>query len=430
MKEALLHYLWKFRKLGANTLSTPLVTTSGEIIAIINTGIHNHQSGPDFFSAQLRIGEQLWAGNVEIHIKSSDWYLHNHENDAAYSNVILHVVWEEDCEVFNRSNQAIPTLTLKDRIDPALLINYQRLLEAKSYNFINCEKQFAEVDTIIINNWLERIYFERLERKVIGVDHLLKVKKGDWEAVLFTMLARNFGTVINADAFEELAEALPIKTIRKLTQSSGELEAVFFGLCGFLNETEHLDSQTQSWKEAYAYAKAKYNFKPALQHRIEFFKLRPPNFPTIRLSQLARLYEKNESLFSKIISVSNRKEFHKLFNITTSEYWSTHYNFNKLHKKRVKKLTTSFIDLLLINTLLPLKFAYARAKGITTEDDLLKLVRSIPSEKNTIVTGFQELQNFKNDALHSQAFIELKKNYCNKNRCLSCQTGNSILNKT
>ena len=128
MKEALLHYLWKFRKLGANTLSTPLVTTSGEIIAIINTGIHNHQSGPDFFSAQLRIGEQLWAGNVEIHVKSSDWYLHNHENDVAYSNVILHVVWEEDCEVFNRSNQAIPTLTLKDRIDPALLINYQKLL--------------------------------------------------------------------------------------------------------------------------------------------------------------------------------------------------------------------------------------------------------------------------------------------------------------
>ncbi|MFI8378839.1 DUF2851 family protein [Leeuwenhoekiella sp. NPDC079379] len=430
MKEALLHYLWKFRKLGNAATSQSLLTTSNENIEIINPGIHNQLSGPDFFNAQIRINEQLWAGNVEIHISSSDWYVHSHEQDSAFSNVILHVVWEADCEVYDISNQPIPTLELKNIIDTQLLANYQKLLESRNYKFINCEADFANVSEIILQNWLERIYFERLERKVKEVERLLKLQTGDWEAVLFAMLARNFGTVVNADAFEELAISIPFKIIRKLAGSKNQLEAVFLGVSGLLNTIGQFDAQTESWIKDFTFNRGKFDLKGSLHHSIQFFKLRPLNFPTIRLSQLAALYEKHTTIFALINKAKTREELQALFNIATSTYWETHYNFNKIHSKRLKKLTPAFVDLLIINSIIPVKFAYAKAQGISIEDDLLDLITSLPNEKNSIVSGFYGLKPLNFNAMNTQAFIELKKKYCDLNRCLACQIGNSILNKS
>ncbi|WP_028377782.1 DUF2851 family protein [Leeuwenhoekiella sp. MAR_2009_132] len=429
MKEALLHYLWKFRKLGNAATSQSLFTTSNESIEIINPGTHNQLSGPDFFNAQIRINNQHWAGNIEIHVRCSDWFLHNHEQDSAYNNVILHVVWEADCEVYDVSNQPIPTLELNNIIDKQILLNYQKLLETKNYKFINCEADFAEVSDLLVQNWLERIYFERLERKVLEVERLLMLQKGDWEAVLFAMLARNFGTVVNADAFEEIALIIPFKTIRKLAVANNQLEAVFLGICGLLNTPGERDAQTESWLNDFEFNKSKFDLKDSLHHAIQFFKLRPPNFPTIRLSQLAQLYEKHTTIFAQINAAKTRKEFQSLFTIETSTYWQTHYNFNKTHKKRIKKLTPAFVDLLIINSIIPVKFAFAKAQGIAIEENLLELITAIPSEKNSIVSGFHSLKPLKHNALNTQAFIELKKNYCNLNRCLSCQIGNSILNR-
>jgi len=428
MKEAFLHHLWKYRKFEGAASTSKLKTVCGKELQIVKPGIHNELAGPDFFNAQVRIDGQLWAGNVEIHIKSSDWYSHNHEQDTAYDNVILHVVWEDDCAVFDKADIAIPTLILNNKVNDELLNNYQHLLESKVYNFINCESRFEEVPEFLFENWIERLFFERLERKVLQVESLLAIKNGDWEAVLFTMLARNFGTVINADTFEALASVIDFKIIRKLSSQKGQLEAVLLGLAGLLPE-EMEEQQIRSWKADFKYNQHKYNLASGIDQKIQFFKLRPPNFPNIRISQLAQLYEIKANLFSQILAAKTRGELQELFKTSTSIYWETHYNIGKTHNKRSKNTTPAFIDILIINTLIPIKFAYAKTQGQSVEQELVNLMLSLPEEKNSIIMGFSKLREFKKDALHSQALIQLKKAYCDQNQCLHCQIGNYLLNE-
>ena len=428
MKETFLHHLWKYRKFEGAASSSKLKTVCGKELQIVKTGIHNELAGPDFFNAQVRIDDQLWAGNVEVHIKSSDWYLHNHEQDAAYENVILHVVWEDDCSVFDKADVAIPTLILSDKVNKELLNSYRQLLEFKVYNFINCESRFQEVPEFLFENWMERLFFERLERKVLQVESLLAIKNGDWEAVLFAMLARNFGTVINADAFEALASVIDFKIIRKLSSQKGQLEAVLLGLAGLLHE-EANEQQIRDWNADFKYNQHKYDLVSGIDQKVQFFKLRPPNFPTIRISQLAKLYELKANLFSQVLVAKTRDELQELFKANTSGYWETHYNFGKNHKKRSKHTTSAFIDILIINTLVPVKFAYAKRQGQVIEEDLVNLMLSLPQEKNSIIAGFSKLKSIKKDALHSQALIQLKKTYCDQNQCLRCQIGNYLLNE-
>ena len=428
MKEAFLHNLWKYRKFDGAASTSKLQTVCGKKLQIIRTGIHNHLAGPDFFNAQVRIDGQLWAGNVEVHIKSSDWYLHNHEQDPAYENVILHVVWEDDCAVFDKVDIQIPTLILNDKVNDELLNNYQHLLESKVYNFINCETRFKEVPDFLFENWIERLFFERLERKVLQVENLIASKNGNWEAILFAMLARNFGTVINADAFEALASVVDFKIIRKLSSQKDQLEAVLLGLSGLLPETTE-EQEPRSWKAEFEYNKYKYQLDFGIKQKVQFFKLRPPNFPTIRLSQLAQLYKQHANLFSLVIAAKTRDQLQELFKIETSVYWETHYNFGKTHKKRSKKVTPAFIDILIINTLIPIKFAYAKIHGQSIEAELVNLMLNLPQEKNSIINGFSKLRETKKDGLHSQALIQLKKKYCDKNKCLQCQIGNYLLNE-
>jgi len=423
MQENFLHYIWKHKKIKFNNLKT----TIGESIVVLAVGQHNFNSGPDFFNAKLKIEEQLWAGNVEIHIKSSDWFLHNHEIDKAYDNVILHVVWEDDTEVFRNDNTPIPTLELKNIVDTTMLSNYEKLF-TKQKKWINCENDFALPDNFILNNWLERLYFERLERKSKTIETLLAESKNDWESVLFKMLTKNFGLKVNGDSFFSLAQSIEFSIVRKTQYNAQVLEALLFGQSGLLDQDIENAYHSNLSKE-YEFLKQKFNLQNAQVLPIQFFRLRPPNFPTIRISQLARLYNKHQNLFSKIIECNKLDDFYELFKVSTSEFWKTHYTFQKESKTSIKTLSKSFIDLLLINTILPIKFSYAKQKGEAIDSEIIKIASTISSEKNNIIKAFNNLKKVSKSSLDSQALIQLKTEYCDKNKCLQCAIGNSLINK-
>ncbi|TBN05682.1 DUF2851 family protein [Hyunsoonleella flava] len=423
MQEDFLHYIWKHRKFSTVNLKT----SDGEAINIISNGQHNINSGPDFFNAQLRIGEQLWAGNVEIHIKSSDWFLHNHEQDKAYDNVILHVVWEHDAEVFRTDNSVIPTLVLKDIVSSSALQNYKQLLGSRGY-WINCENNFADVDDFTTTNWLERLYFERLERKSLEVVKLLETSKNNWEAVLFKMLAKSFGLKVNGDAFLSIANSFDFSILRKSQAKALSIEALLFGQASLL-EKDVEDIYFKNLQQEYQFLKQKFGLENTSVVSPSFFRLRPNNFPTIRLSQLANVYATHQNLFSKVIEAKSPQDIKDIFNVGTSEFWETHYTFTKASKVSKKIISKSFIDLLLINTLIPLKFSYLKYQGKSNEEAILDLILQIPSEKNSIVDKFNSIKKVSKNALQSQALIQLKTEYCDKNQCLKCAIGNKLLNR-
>lgn len=421
MQEDFLHYVWQFKRFDVAHLRT----TTNEVITLLNTGWPNLSGGPDFFNAQLKIDDQLWAGNVEIHIKTSDWYVHNHEVDPAYDNVILHVVYDHDIDVFRKDNSLIPTLELKNLIHKNVVENYQKLLTSP-HKWINCENDFAEVDDFVISNWLERLYIERLERKSKNIEVLLQSSKNDWEAVLFKLLTKNFGLKVNGDAFLSLANSFDFSIVRKIQSKSLQLEALFFGQFGLLDRQIE-SSYNVTLSKDYNFLKQKFNLSNSQVMPLQFFRLRPPNFPTIRLSQLAMLYHQHTSLFTKIISAESIEALYELFDISTSEFWNTHFTFEKTSRFVKKKLTKSFIDLLLINTILPLRFCYQRHLGQNASESSLLMAQKIASEQNAIIKGFNNLRPISNSALTSQALIQLKTEYCDKNRCMSCAIGNSVL---
>ncbi|MDO5970943.1 DUF2851 family protein [Flavivirga aquimarina] len=423
MQENFLHYIWKYKKFQINHLKS----VTGETVKINTVGEHNFNSGPDFLNSQLIIDELLWAGNVEIHVKSSDWFLHNHEQDSAYDNVILHVVWEHDTDIFRKNNKVIPTLELKDLIDKSVLVNYEKLF-AEQNKWINCEHDFASVNDFVLSNWLEHLYLERLERKTKTIESLLKESKNDWEAVLFRMLSKSFGLKVNGDSFFSLAQSIDFSVVRKLQSNQQALEALLFGQSGLLKQDIEGAYYLNLTKE-YQFLKQKFKLQNSQVLPCHFFRLRPINFPTIRLSQLASLYFKHQNLFSKIIEVNHLDDLYKLFKVSTSKFWETHYTFQKESKSIKKTLTKSFIDLLIINTILPLKFCYAKQRAIEADSDIIKIATSITSEKNSIIDAFNNLKKTTKSSLDSQALIQLKTAYCDKNKCLQCAVGNALIIK-
>lgn len=421
MQEDFLHYLWRYKKFEVSKIKT----INNDLISVISVGDYNQDAGPDFFNSQLRIGEQLWAGNVEIHIKSSDWFLHNHEVDSNYDNVILHVVWEHDTDVFRKDNSVIPTLVLKPYVSKNALYNYEKLF-SKSQKWINCEEDFSSVDAFVVKNWLERLFIERLERKSETIKQLLIDSKNDWEAVLFKMLAKNFGLKVNGEAFLSVANSIDFSIVRKVQAKQTSLEALFFGQAGLLDD-DIQDAYFLNLSQEYKFLKQKFTLSNRTIVPVQFFRLRPPNFPTIRLSQLASLYHSHKNLFSKIIEGNSKDEFYKLFISETPAYWESHYTFGKKSKTSKKKITKEFIDLILINTVVPIKFSYALKTGKQIENDIINLAQQIASEKNNIVEKFNTIKPMSSSVLHSQALIQLKNEYCSKNRCLHCAIGNEIL---
>lgn len=421
MKEDFLHYVWKFRKFDGNTF----FTSNHEKLHIKNPGRHNFDSGPDFFNSKIEIDGQIWAGNVEIHLKSSDWFAHNHQVDPAYNNVILHVVWEHDMEVFNSDGSVIPTFVIKDEVSKTTVDQYRKLFSSHK-KWINCENDFSAVDPFVMDNWMERLFFERLERKSLVLQDELSNSQNHWEELLFKILSKNFGLKLNGPSFLSIARSIDFSIINKNRHNPRKLEALLLGQAGLL-DPEGADWYSKELKRIYEFDKYKYSLSNDNIIAPKFFRLRPPNFPTIRLAQLAMLYYSRKALFSQVIDIQTTSDFYELFNISAGEYWDTHYNFGISSLKRKKRITKKFINLLIINTVLPIKFSYARQQGKDISDEILRIASDIPSEENIIIKKFNELKPISKTSFHSQALLELKNEYCDKHRCLQCAVGNSIL---
>lgn len=420
MKEDFLHYLWKYKKFDLANLKT----SNGEPITIVNGGQYLQLAGPDFFNAQLIIGNQKWAGNVEIHLRSSDWYIHHHELDQAYENVILHVVWENDTAIFRKNNTEIPALVLKDYVSNEIVENYRSLVSPKSWIF--CEKQLMTIDIFRLKHWQERLFFERLERKSAPIEELLEKTSGDWEAVLFCLLAKNFGLNTNGGIFMKMACSLPFAVIRKESFDVGNLEALFFGTVGMLT-AEKEDTYFREMQLSYHYLFYKYQLKHSCFEPVQFFKHRPDNFPTIRLSQLAALYNRHHNLFSEIMTAVSAKAIYDVFKVAVSDYWQTHYQFDKESPRKKKQLAKTFIDLVIINTIVPIRFAYSRSLGKEIMEELIDLLNEVAPENNAIISKFLSFGMCCDNAFDSQALLQLKNEYCNNGKCMECTIGMELL---
>jgi hypothetical protein len=423
MREDFLHYLWKYQLFSIESLQT----TKNERLTILKTGLHNHNSGPDFLNAHIKINTQLWIGNIEIHLKSSDWYAHHHENDENYDAVILHIVWEDDVTIYMKNNKALTTLILKDIVLNSALKNYQNLFSTQQ-RWISCEKEINFVDDFTFENWKERLFFERLERKSDEMKMLLEANQNDFEATLFQLLAKNFGLKLNGDAFLQLAKSIDFSIVRKVHFDENQLAALLFGQSGFLEEVVEVEYH-QQLKNEYNYLKHKYHLQPISKNTFSFFRMRPQNFPTIRIGQLVSLFYQHQNLFSKLMKIESLKDFYKLFDVNINPFWKTHYTFDKSSKSSPKKLTKSFVDLLLINTIIPFKFLYQKNRGQVNESDFLVVLQKIKSEKNSIISKFDEIGVKSKNSYETQALLELKNNYCAKKLCLECVIGIKLLGK-
>lgn len=420
MKEDYLHYLWNYKKFELSNLTT----TNNEPITIINSGFYSQLAGPDFFNAQISIANQKWAGNVEIHIKSSDWYVHHHEKDDNYNNVILHVVWEHDTPIFRKDNSEIPVLEISKYVSKEELHKYNELTTSKSWIF--CENQLSQISEFVIKNWQERLFFERLERKSIAVQNLLENSGNDWEAVLFSMICKNFGLNTNGSIFLKIAQSIPFNIIRKESFDLMNLEAMLFGRADLLNN-ENQDSYYLDLQKRWIYIQSKYQLSDVIIEEVQFFKHRPDNFPTIRLAQLAQLYHLHHNLFSKIIAINSAEDFYKIMNVKVSSYWENHYQFDKESPKKRKAVTRSFSDLIIINTILPVQFLYNKSIGKDTSEDLITFISSLPKEKNIIIEKFANFGINSQNAFDTQSLLQLKYEYCNHKKCLSCSIGLELL---
>lgn len=423
VREDLLHFVWKYQKLPLASLQT----TGGQTLQVKNVGTHNHGEGPDFFNARLLIGDQEWAGNVELHVKSSDWYAHGHESDLNYNNVILHVVWEDDMAVFRKDGTPIPTLALKTYLPREVLDGYQKLFKNSRKKVINCGTGITAVDQFLLDNWLERLFFERLEQKSDLVFDLLEKSKNDWEKVLFALLMKSFGSKVNGDAFLGIAQALDFSIVRKVAHDSFQLEALLQGMAGLLPKEKH-DNYIDRLQSEFTFLSNKFDLDPTGISKPAFYGLRPHNFPTIRLSQVAALYHKTPNLFAEIITAKSFDEIAQIFEIVASAYWESHFTFGKTSRRSKKRLTKKFVELLVINAVVPIKFCYAKRSGKEVGEELITLISEIAPENNAIIKKFVSLGLKSGSALQSQAKIQLYNQYCTKNKCLQCAVGTSLLN--
>ena len=423
MNEDFLHYVWLYKMFS----KVDFKTTGNEHLSIIKSGLHNKNAGPDFLNAQLKIDGQTWIGNVEIHLKASDWYMHNHEKDLNYDAVILHVVWENDVAIYMKNNKPIPTLVLKNFIDETILNKYKNLFLAPT-TWLPCKNAISTVDKFIFNNWKERLFFDRLERKSEEINTLLQQENNNFEAVLFQLLIKNFGLKVNGNSFLRLAQSVDYSVIKKLSFHTNQLAALLFGQAGFLEE-ETEDKYQKELRKEYDYLKHKFKLNHIPKNEFSFFRMRPNNFPTIRIAQLVALFHKHQNLFSKLIAIDNLEEFYEIFTVVVNPFWQTHYNFDSISKKSSKKITTSFIDLLIINTIIPLKFLFQKSRGEVHEEFFLVLLKKMKPEKNSIISKFSEIGVSSKNAFDTQALLELKNNYCAPKRCVECAIGNTILKR-
>ena len=420
MKESILHYVWQFRLFRMNNLKT----TDGKMVEIIHPGLPNTDAGPDFFNAKIKIDDTLWAGNIEIHNQSSDWAKHRHTADKAYDNVILHVVNKADKAVFRTNGDPLPQLELE--VPEHIRMNYNELLSGKKW--IPCGDKITQVPLILINDWKSALLIERMEQKTEMIETLLTQTNNHWEEAFYVSLARSFGFGTNSQAFERLARSLPMSILAKHKDDIFQLEALLFGQAGLLEQAEN-DEYHAKLKKEYRFLQTKYHLKPIESSEWKLLRLRPDNFPHVRLAQFAALTHRSSKLFSKTIAAADIMQLRALFDCEVSDYWKKHYLFGKQSAESAKRLGRKSIDILLINTVVPFLFAHSKKKNAECET-ALKLLELIPSEKNAVVRRWVELGVSSASAFDSQALLHLKKKYCDDKKCLRCRIGHKVLSKS
>ena len=421
IREDFLYYIWSFKLFDFGDLTT----TDGDPLSIMQFGYRNEHSGPDFHQAKIVVGHRTWIGHVEMHLKSSDWLAHQHNQDPAFQNVILHVVYEHDTEITLPNGEPLPCLELKDRIAPKTLTNYQQLLQSKSW--IPCARNEKKMKELAWHSWYERILIERISKKTTRIDEQLVKTENDWEEVFYRQLARNFGFKVNDDVFENLAKSLPYKLLIKHGDRLRDIEALLFGQAGMLSP-DLQDEYGKSLREIYIFLSKKYQLTALEPHLWKFMRLRPANFPTIRLAQFAVLLFKSSHLFSKTLAARNYRELKHLFSSDVSAYWRTHYRFSKESTKKSKKLGSESIRLIVINTVVPFLFIYGQKQNEKKYiSKSLRFLEELKPERNKITKGFLALDFPCENAFDSQALLQLKHSYCDRKRCLSCAVGMSVL---
>ena len=421
MREDFLHYLWRTRRFDL----TDLKTTKGETIDIQNFGEHNHNAGPDFLNATIRIGDTTWAGNVEMHVKASEWMQHKHQNDKAYNNVILHVVFEENEPVFKENTEGPPTLELRERIPEGIAQKYWSLMHNE--HWIPCQQQFYTVSELTKTLWMERLLVERLEEKTEAIAASLDRNKMDWEETFYQFIARSFGAKVNAEPMEWLARSLPHRILAKHKNNLFQVESLIFGQSGLLEKGFEDQYPTLLTKE-HAFLSHKHQLTPIETVAWKFSKLRPNNFPTIRLAQLASLVHQSSHLFSKVLESHSIDNIKALFDVKISAYWDDHYTFDTPSVLRPKTIGDDALNLIIINTIVPFLFYYGKMKKEETyKDRAFAFLEQLKPEPNNITEGWQRLGLEPKSAYNSQALIQLKNKYCDKKRCLECSIGNAIV---
>lgn len=417
--EDILHYVWKFR-----LFDTPLSTTEGQSVEVIDVGIPNTNEGPDFFNAKIKIDDKVWAGNIEIHTTSSDWVKHKHETNKNYNSVILHVVGKSVGTVYNEKGQQIPQceITFSTRIKE----NYEFLIHSSSD--IPCCNYIGDMEPLHITSWMNSLLIERLERKTSRIQELLEQHNNSWDDVFYILLARNFGFGLNSDSFERLALSLPLRCIQKQGDNLIQIEAMLFGQAGMLEEKAYIDDYYALLKKEYEFLKNKYSLQPLDSYTFRKLRSRPTAFPQIRIAQLAALLHNSQGLFAAITNSNDLGRIRLMFHHNASEYWQTHYTFGSTSPRKSKYLGDASLDIILINTVAPILFIYGRS--IDSEElceRALYFLEKIKPERNSITKRFARYKMPLNNAADSQAMIQMMREYCEVRKCLYCRIGHRMM---
>lgn len=427
--EQLLHYVWKHKMFPLQ----PLATTDGEAVEVIDPGLHNRNAGPDFFNAKLKIGGVMWVGNVEIHDRASDWFLHGHQNDARYNNVVLHVCGVADAVATTQDGRRLRQLVLG--VPPDVERNYRELLSVDSYP--PCYRAIPHLQKLTVHSWMSALQTERLEQKTEAIARRVKLCDGSWEGAYFVTLARNYGFGINGDAFEQWALNVPLHDVAHHRDDVFQIEAFFMGQAGLLDigtvperyrDKALGEGYFTRLRNEYLYLAHKFSLHPIDAGLWRFLRLRPQNFPHIRIAQLANLYYQRKAGLSQLVEAASVKDIEALLRVSVTPYWETHYAFGATSRRSAKHLSAASLNLLLINTVVPVLFAYGRYKlDDRLCDRAFDILEELRAENNYIVRMWQKVGLPVDNAGDSQALVQLKKEYCDRKDCLRCRFGYEYL---
>ena len=424
MTEAFLQYVWQH-----NLLEGPLYTTEGQSVVVERAGELNRDAGPDFIDARVEIEGIRWAGNVEVHIKSSDWNIHRHSSDKNYNNVVLHVVYVHDTDIVTESGKPVATVVIADAIPEHIWENYDQLMNAAADCAIPCARRLAEIPDMLFRISQDRLIVERMERKSVDAERILHETKGGWEQACYRLTARYFGGRTNAFAFELLAKTTPMGIVAKIKDKPFRVEALYFGQAGML-EGEFKDDYPKALQQEYRYLSAAYNLTPMAGHLWKFFRVRPAGFPTLRISQFANLMAGDDNLFSRMLETPDPVLLRSIFKVEASEYWTTHYRFDKEAPRRVKPLGKGEVETILVNAWIPLLFEYGVMHGDEDKkEQAFELLRQLPPEDNRIVRLWENEGVAPENAADTQALIQRYNEYCSRKRCLECQIAFRLITK-